>query len=238
MVAGVVWWARRKTLPAMTELATRYGEVKRITLPDGSLVVLNAHSQLRLPKDWSDRDDRQVWLEGEAYFQVAKKPGTGQKFVVHTPELDVQVLGTRFNVNTRRRQSVVSLEEGKVQLLLHTGAQRVLEKKALQLKPGETAIVNPSADTVLHENKEVVYHSGWSRNEFHFESTPLSEVARMIEDVYGYQMIYADSMLAKRSISGDLRAANIGEFVQVLEVTLQLKLTIDNKTILVNKQHR
>lgn len=240
LIAGVVWFAQRRPAPQLAEVTTRYGEIKRVTLPDGSLVVLNAHSSLKLPENWSNSGDRQVWLEGEAYFEVAKKPATHQKFVVHAPMVDVQVLGTRFNVNTRRSQSIVSLEEGKVQLLVHGGVTQVLEKKAapLQLKPGETAIIGPSKDTVVNESKEVLYHSGWSRNEFHFDNTPLSEVAGLIEDVYGYKMQYADTAFRSRAISGDLRAGNINEFVRVLEVTLRLKLTIENKTILVNKMHR
>ena len=241
LVAGVVWMAQRSRPVGITELVTHYGEIKRVTLPDGSTVVLNANSTMRLPQNWSDRGDRQVWLEGEAYFEVAKKIATHQKFVVHTLQVDVQVLGTRFNVNTRRSQSIVSLEEGKVQLLVHGEVKEVLEKKqakSLELKPGETAIIQPAKDTVINENKEVVFHSGWSRNEFHFDNTPLSEVAGLIEDVYGYKMQYADSALMNRSISGDLRAANINEFVRVLEVTLRLKLTIENKTITVNKMHR
>lgn len=242
LVIGVVWFAQRKPALPMAEVVTHYGEIKRVTLPDGSLVVLNANSKIKLPQNWGTRADRQVWLEGEAYFEVTKKVATHQKFVVHTPQVDVEVLGTRFNVNTRRSQSVVSLEEGKVQLVVHGEVKEVVEKKearaVLELKPGETAIINPLKDTVINENREVVYHSGWSRNEFHFDNTPLSQVAGLIEDVYGYKMQYADSAFMLRSISGDLRAANINEFVRVLEVTLRLKLTIENKTILVNKMHR
>jgi len=83
-----------------------------------------------------------------------------------------------------------------------------------------------------------VYHSGWSRNEFHFDNTPLSKVASMIDDIYGYKMQYADSSLQNKSLTGDLSAGNIKEFVSVLEVALRLKLTIVDKTILVNKIHR
>jgi ferric-dicitrate binding protein FerR (iron transport regulator) len=240
LVIGVVWFAQRRQSPPMAEVMTHYGEIKRVTLPDGSLVVLNANSKMKLPQNWGNKGDRQVWLEGEAYFEVTKKTSTHQKFVVHTQDVDVEVLGTRFNVNTRRHQSIVSLEEGKVQLVAHGEVKQVMEEKPapLQLKPGETAIIQLQKATVVDENKEVVYHSGWSRNEFHFDNTPLSEVAGLIEEVYGYKMQYADSALMHRSISGDLRAANINEFVRVLEVTLRLTLTIENKTILVNKMHR
>ncbi|MBS1566867.1 MAG: FecR domain-containing protein, partial [Bacteroidetes bacterium] len=242
LAGSVVWYAQRKTQPLLSEVVTRFGEIKRITLPDGSLVVLNANSVMRLPQNWSNTEDRQVWLEGEAYFEVAKKPSTHQKFVVHAPMVDVQVLGTRFNVNTRRRQSIVSLEEGRVQLVVQGVVKEVVErskgKSTFQLAPGETAIIDTAKEAVINENKEVVFHSGWSRNEFHFDHTPLSQVAGMIEDVYGYKMQYADTSYMSRNISGDLRAANINEFVRVLEVALHLKLTIENKTILVDNMHR
>jgi len=239
----LTWWLQNKPAePLMSELKTHYGEIKRVTLPDGSQVVLNANSTMRLPQNWTNRGDRQVWLEGEAYFQVSKKPATGQKFVVHTSQVDVQVLGTRFNVNTRHLQSVVSLEEGKVQILFNGKVKEVLEKKDgtadIKLTPGETAIIDPLKGTVIDENKDVVYHSGWSRNEFHFDNTPLSKVASMIDDIYGYKMQYADSSLQNKSLTGDLSAGNIKEFVSVLEVALRLKLTIVDKTILVNKIHR
>ncbi|HEY4149923.1 MAG TPA: FecR domain-containing protein [Chitinophagaceae bacterium] len=241
----LTWWLQNRPAlqPLMAELKTHYGEIKRVTLPDGSLVVLNANSTMRLPQNWTNEGDRQVWLEGEAYFEVAKKPATHQKFVVHTTQVDVQVLGTRFNVNTRHLQSVVSLEEGKVQLLFNGKVKEVIEKKTgnngIRLTPGETAIVNPVKGTVIDENKDVVYHSGWTRNEFHFDHTPLSEVAVMINDVYGYKMQYADSSLQYRSISGgDLSAGNIQELVSILEVALRLKLTIIDKTIVVAKIHK
>ena len=242
LIGTLVWLSQRKPLqPALAELVTHYGEIKRVTLPDGSLVVLNANSTMRVPQNWTNSGDRQVWLEGEAYFEVSKKPATHQKFVVHTPQVDVQVLGTRFNVNTRRQHSIVSLEEGKVQLVLNGEVKEVMEKQAvkptLQLKPGETAIINTSKDTVINESNDVVYHSGWSRNEFHFDNTPLFQIAGLIEDQYGYKMAYADSTLMQRKISGDFGVANINEFARVIEAALKLKLTIDNKTILVTKIH-
>jgi ferric-dicitrate binding protein FerR (iron transport regulator) len=85
-------------------------------------VLLNANSQLRTPARWPAGARREVWLEGEAFFQVTKKgaaPGggtDGARFVVHTGQVDVAVLGTRFNVTNRRGQTTVTLNEGKVKL--------------------------------------------------------------------------------------------------------------------------
>ncbi len=232
-----IWYIQSKTgSPQIAEIKTGYGEVKHILLPDSSVVILNANSSMRIPQQWADddKDGRQVWLQGEAYFEVQKKTATRQKFVVHTDQVDVIVLGTKFNVNTRRQQAIVALEEGKVQLSVHGVGQSVLEKAApLVLRPGQVVVVGQAEKVKINTDKDVAAHSGWSRNEFHFDNTTLAEIARLIEDDYGYKIETSDTSLLQRSISGDLRAANVDELVSVLEVTLKLTMRIENKTIYV-----
>ena len=144
-----IWWIGARTgRPQYASERTGYGEMKTIVLPDSSVVILNSNSSLRIPEQWSDAEGRQVWLEGEAYFQVQKQPATVRKFVVHTRQVDVEVLGTKFNVNTRRQQAVVSLEEGKVRLLVYKGDSAVLEKRApVVMRPGQVVVVNATQDT-------------------------------------------------------------------------------------------
>jgi transmembrane sensor len=233
-----IWYIQSKTgSPQIAEIRTGYGEVKHILLPDSSIVILNANSSMRIPQQWTDddnKDGREVWLEGEAYFEVQKKTATRQKFVVHTDQVDVIVLGTKFNVNTRRQQAVVALEEGKVQLSVHGVEQSVLEKAApMVLRPGQVVVIGQAEKVKINTDKDVVAHSGWSRNEFHFDNTSLAEIGRLIEDDYGYKIEATDTTLLQRSISGDLRAANVNELVSVLEVTLKLTMRIENKTIYV-----
>jgi transmembrane sensor len=238
LVAFGIWWIETRTAkPQLAEVKTGYGEVKHILLPDSSMVILNANSSMRIPQQWSDDDSkggRQVWLDGEAYFEVQKKSSTRQKFVVHTDQVDVEVLGTKFNVNTRRQHSIVSLEEGKVQLSVKGEVQSVLEKKApVVLRPGQVVDIDGSTQVRISNDKDVITHSGWSRNEFHFDNTSLADVARLIEDTYGYKMEASDTTLFQRSISGDLRAANVQELAKVLEFTLKLRMRVEEKTIYV-----
>jgi transmembrane sensor len=236
-VAGIWWFeARTANKPLIAEVRTGYGEVKHILLPDSSVVILNAHSSMRIPQQWTDedKDGRQVWLEGEAYFEVQKKASTHQKFVVHTDKVDVIVLGTKFNVNTRRQHAIVALEEGKVELAVHGAGESVLEKPAsMLLRPGQVVVVGEEEKVKVNNDKDVTSHSGWSRNEFHFDNTSLEEIGRLIEDTYGYKIEATDTSLLQRSVSGDLRAANVEELVRVLEFTLKLTMRIENKTIYV-----
>lgn len=239
LALGALWFFNtRDTMPLVVEYKTSFGQVKIIMLPDSSRLVLNANSSVKIPQQWEEAGDRQVWLDGEAYFEVAKKITTRQKFVVHTAQVDVEVLGTKFNVNTRRSESVVALVEGKVQLTIKGKGIRIIEKiskPVVVLKPGEIAKVDSSLNVHVSEDANVDHYSGWVKNEYHFDDTSLGAVAKMIEDVYGYKMIFSDSSLISRSISGDLRATNIQEFVQVLQATLNLKMSIENKTIIVSQ---
>ena len=182
IVFGIWYIGARTGRPQIAEIKTGYGEIKNILLPDSSVVILNANSSMRIPQQWTtDKDSRQVWLEGEAYFQVQKKPSLSQKFVVHTSRVDVEVLGTKFNVNTRRQHSIVSLEEGKVQLSVHGNIESVMEKKLpMIVRPGQVVVVDDSRKATVNEDKDVAVHSGWSRNSFHFDNTSLGEIAGIV----------------------------------------------------------
>jgi transmembrane sensor len=237
LVAAGLWWIGTRTgHPEISEIRTGYGEIKNVLLPDSSVVILNANSSMRIPQQWTESGTRQVWLEGEAYFQVQKKPSTVQKFVVHTRQVDVEVLGTKFNVNTRRQRAVVSLEEGKVRLSMNGIETSVLEKKAaLVMRPGQIAEVDEDLQTKVNEDKDVTARSGWTRHEFHFDNTSLGEIAHLIQDTYGYEMVVEDSsMLAKQiSDAGGVRVSDVQDLVKVLIVASGYNMRIRDKTIYV-----
>lgn len=216
---------------------TGFAKTKKITLPDGSKVTLNANSQLKLSTNWSDKGDRQVWLEGEAYFEVEKKQLTHQKFIVHAKDIDVEVLGTKFNVNTRHEKAIVSLEEGKIKLSLNGEVKSILKKKykdeVIEMKPGDVVKLDTAINVTTDNN--ISFHSGWVRNEFHFNNTSLKEIGTLINDIYGYTVVVQDEELLKRTISGDLRANNLKELVDVLQIAFKLKMTIENKTIQISR---
>lgn len=237
-VAVGVWWIGARTgHPQIAEIRTGYGEIKNILLPDSSVVVLNANSSMRIPQQWTESEGRQVWLEGEAYFQVQKKSSTtAQKFVVHTRQVDVEVLGTKFDVNTRRQRAIVSLEEGKVRLSMNGVVTSVLEKKAgLVMRPGQVAEVDDDLQAKVNEDKDVTARSGWVRHEFHFDRTSLGEIARLIQDTYGYNMVVEDSTMLNKEISdaGGVRVSDVQDLVKLLIVASGYNMQIRDKTIYV-----
>lgn len=199
-----------------TTIATAYGEIKKVMLPDSSVVYLNANSSLRVPEVWDSREARTVWLKGEAYFEITKKPGAGNaQFIVHTESVDVEVLGTKFNVNVLTQKTTVSLKEGKVQL---TGKER----------PGPY-LMSPGEEVQVTERKN--YHkvftnveqiADWRNHRYHFDNTTLADITELIRTRFGYEVVIADESLNSRGISGDLSARDIDQFAKALSITMNI----------------
>jgi len=235
LISAGVWYLKTTSSPDTNLYKTDFAQVKNIVLPDGSKVTLNANSQLKLSVNWGEKGDRQVWLDGEAYFEVEKKPSTHQKFIVHTKDIDVEVLGTKFNINTRHEKAMVSLEEGKIKLSLNGETKKILKKKykdeEIEMKPGQLVELDTASGINLVAEENIHFHSGWVRNEFHFDNTQLKEIATMIKDVYGYSLETENEQLLLRTVSGDLRAANLQELVNVLQLAFKVKMTIEKKSI-------
>ncbi len=114
LLAGAGWVGGKEHLLYRT-YRTGAGETKNLLLADHSRVTLNANTSLKVSRNWFSGDRREVWLTGEAFFNIQKTPDR-QRFTVHTATLTVEVLGTKFNVTDRRRKTRVVLQEGKVKV--------------------------------------------------------------------------------------------------------------------------
>lgn len=172
------------------------GMINTVTLEDGSIVTLNANSSIQVRRDFMDHENREVWIQGEAFFEVRRKHDL-MKFIVHTKNFDVEVLGTKFNINNRHGKTEVMLAEGKVKLVSKG-------QKPLIMEPGEKVTL---ADNQEHFEKQIVNpkrYEAWRNNMLVFENTPLTEVARTIQDYYGVEVKVSDSLLATRQFTGTL----------------------------------
>ncbi|MEN0048146.1 MAG: FecR domain-containing protein [Bacteroidota bacterium] len=153
-------------------IQTGFNEQKEIMLPDGSKVTLNGKSKLEYESDWSADETRVVHLDGEAYFKVNKKPTTNAKFQVITEDLTVEVLGTVFNVNTRKDATKVFLEEGKVKLNLEDQ-----QSSELLLEPGQVASYSAKKRLLSKPEMAVkVVETSWKDGFLTFRDTGLKEI--------------------------------------------------------------
>jgi transmembrane sensor len=209
-------WGVRTYLGEQT-ITTAYGQTRELTLPDGSTVLLNGNSTLRYPARWDDGSPREVWLEGEAFFRVTKQeyPGGRVKFITHTPNTDIDVLGTQFNVDTRHGNTAVTLVEGKIQL-------RARQSRLLEMRPGQRAQVPAGTAPVAVERVKVELHDAWTRQLFVFENTPLRDIAQRLRDTYGLEVTFADADLADKRFTANLSSQNLETLLAVIAATYDL----------------
>ncbi|QNF31464.1 FecR domain-containing protein [Adhaeribacter swui] len=200
---------------------TNYGETATIILPDSSTVVLNGNTTLRYPLNWDSGKKREVWLEGEAFFSVLQKPGKGNaQFVVHTPELNVQVLGTTFNVTNRRQKTRVVLNSGKVNLCAQGPTEEYLTET---LKPGEMAELIPSAQKFTKRQVNPEVYSSWTHKKLIFQATPLADIVTLLEENYGYRVQVSDQRILTRTITGEIYIDDVNTLLVALSTSFNLK---------------
>ena len=204
------------------EYVTGNGEWKKLTLPDGSHAELNANSQLTILNQWKEGEDRMVWLKGEAFFDVDKKPATCAKFFVTTKDLKVEVLGTMFNVNTRNERTEVFLEEGKIILDLNDNKEEIV--------PGEFISYSQVQKKILNRYKKVnEIHSDWKKGVIKIDDATIGEIIKELEIIYGIDIISEDSKLLEKEGSIAVPVDDLGMTMSILERILSINVKMIGK---------
>ncbi len=186
--------------PEMNTLIIPYGSRSLITLADGSRVWLNAGSRLIYPSEFMDKR-REVFLVGEAFFEVAKNED--QPFFVKTTDVEVKVLGTKFNISAYPEDYSVqtALTEGRVEL---SRANAGLLEKKIQLSPGKLAYFNKKNRETTIYDVDVEYYSLWTKGLFSFSNTDLNRITRKLERYYNIRFQYDDPFKGSIQITGKL----------------------------------
>jgi len=203
------------------DYVTQYGETMTIVLNDESQVVLNANTRLKVPRLLGYYNKREVWVNGEAFFNVSKKENH-QKFIVHTNNLDVEVLGTRFNVTDRREATRVVLQEGKVRVV----ANRDEGEMALLEESGDYAEVKKESTEIITRRVDESLYTAWQDKRLKFQEVALSKVLETIEDYYGVRLSTRDTTLINRKFSGTLPNNDLNIILQALTNVYGSKFTI------------
>jgi ferric-dicitrate binding protein FerR (iron transport regulator) len=220
VVALGVWWFFGRKYPVDQQITTAVGEQQELKLPDGSVVNLNAKSEIGFsPAKW--KENRYVVLEGEAMFRVKK----GNRFLVHTDQGEVEVVGTIFNVYARGESLEVKCTEGKVQVINPEGTERVL------LKKGEQVSI---LDGRMQDRQGLAFNPAWMRGESLFRSAPLNRVFEEMERQYGV-LVLADS-LEGRSFSGKFVHKDLNKALKMVCEPMRLEWAVSGDTVWVKNR--
>ncbi len=224
------WFPRQHA--AWSTIHTGYGQISRITLPDGSAVTLNANTTLKFDSTMLPGKVREVWLQGEAFFDI--KPAAGV-FTVHAGQvLDIAVLGTQFNVHNNDSTVQVVLNSGRVKL----SAVESEHSAAMVLEPGEMAVYRNTAGLLDKRPADTVALTGWKDNVFTFHQASLSAIATVIQRQFGVQVLFAQSQLDTLLFTGTAPANNLELFLSILERSLDIRIDKpNNRQIVIRPAH-
>lgn len=211
---------------------TAYQQTKTFVLEDGTEVRLNANSSLKVYRDLQSQAIREVWLEGEAYFKVnkIKHEDEASTFVVHTMNLDVQVLGTHFNVRSRGGNTRVLLEEGSVKVA------NVNTEENLLMTPGEAVEFDPSEGKIIKEQAADAKELAWQENYFVFENEKLSAVAEEIQQYYGIRLSFEDPEMEKYIFTAEVSRDNLPLLQTLIEGAFALEIERKGNSMLLRKK--
>ncbi|MFC3198283.1 FecR family protein [Parapedobacter deserti] len=195
----------------------------RVKLSDGSIVWLNSLSSLRYPENFGS-DERQVYLEGEAYFEVAKE--ASRPFRVKVAESTIEVLGTSFNVKAYGGQVSAALVEGSIKVI-----SRDVERMVV---PGEEAVI--SREQILVERSDIRKQVAWKDGDFFFKKDGLPAIMEQISRWYNVDIVYEGDISSGGGITGSIgRSARLSDVLTMLSNVSDLQFDIDERTVTVRK---
>lgn len=197
---------------------TAQDETKSIHLPDGSTVVLNENSSLKYKKSFAERN---VSLEGEAFFEVTKDKT--RPFSVKANNTTTQVLGTSFNIDAQEKEQVeVALLTGKVKFFNNTNNSVVLE-------PGEIAIYDRQTAIFSLSKNNNANSISWKTNKLVFDNTNLSTVVADLNDYYDTEITFDTTEAnAACTFTGTFENEKVAEVLEVISFSLNAELIFTN----------
>ena len=216
-------------------IETTPGQKTTVQYSDGSDIVMNANSQMRVPERLTTVDTMRVWLEGEALFSITRKPkDQSRTFIVHTPDGDVSVLGTEFSVNTTNGQSRVVLKEGRVRV----NVQDSLRNKNLQydMKPNQMALFSHSLDEIKVAQVNPDVYTSWASDSLVLDNTPLSDLVKRIEFTYGVEVVVDNNALLDKKLTGRFKNLNLSFILKGLAQTLDVDIEKREQTVYINEK--
>lgn len=231
--------------------AAVYGERKNIQLPDGSVVTLNAGSNIKINENYGIIT-RDVYLEGEAFFEV--KHDITRPFIVHTPAMDVKALGTAFNVKAylNEKNTETSLISGLVEVTLkeNNNVKMLLyPNQKIEWQNGSTNTLNNNLTTSNKDThftdslpkKLVVTSTGdikeiaWKENKLMFDDEEFHNIAVLLERWYGAKINFKDNAVCHYRFTGTYEKEDLNTVLDYLKESKSFNYTIEpGETLTIN----
>lgn len=209
-------------------LKVPYGKTFKLTLSDGTVVSLNSGTSLRYPEQFGINGKRNVYLSGEAFFEVAKDKL--HPFIVNANQVDVEVLGTKFNVSAYPENPTVNstLVEGSIEMYEVTNKQNTV-----LLRPNQMATWQNNSKKITTKAVDPSFYTAWTKGEIAFKDTPFSTIAKIIQRTYDVEIINENAVLAKQNFTGTIKISesSVENILELLKRDTPFNYTIKQNTI-------
>jgi ferric-dicitrate binding protein FerR (iron transport regulator) len=236
VLSGILYlnggFSSTSTSLAWNEKSTQIGEKSILTFLDGTKITLNADSKIKYPTN-SDKELREVYLEGEAYFDVAKDPS--RPFVVYSQNINTTVLGTSFNVQAfpDENEIMVSLVEGNVKI---SRTNKNVTEDIVLLNPDQQLIYSRKNDISTVEKFDYQEAAGWKDNVIKFTDEPLHKAFVKLERFYGVKFELDNKSKADLKITAKFQDESFKTVAEVIKKLTGLKYkTITEKNNVIRK---
>lgn len=228
LVLGILWWLLPNNKQASSSLIVSNNPHEKMVLNDGSTVTLNRGSKIACVQPF-DSDQRVVELDGEGYFQV--QGNSEWPFIVHAGGITIKVTGTRFNVRAYPNLNVteVAVLEGKVEISASSKQPQAL------LNKGETALFDKLTGELKIVSSTDPNILAWLTGKINFNETPLNEVAKTLERVYGVTIQISDPTLLDQKLTARFSNNSLDFVLDVVCITFNLKQSQEGNTIFLSK---
>jgi ferric-dicitrate binding protein FerR (iron transport regulator) len=229
LIAGILVSSEKETPvpPVYYAAHSPKGSVSEMILPDGSVIFLNADSRIRYSVDGKN-GNREVFLEGEAWFEVEKNEN--KPFVVHTPFYKVNVTGTQFNVKAYPTDDEVTttLEEGQVAI---QSTENMKLAEDVILKPGEQVVMNKTSKEMVIKTVNTQWFTSWKDNKLIFVNMNLKDLVVLLERKYGVDIEIKNREILDLHFDGTIKNETIIEFLEIVKKTLPINYKIVGQKI-------
>lgn len=211
-------------------LKTERGGEWNVTLEDGTRVYLNSSSTLKYPVSFAG-ESRQVFLEGEAYFEVTHNPN--KPFIVKTNDMNILVRGTSFNINAYPDYKIVrtTLVNGKIDVECSGNTHTIL--------PGQQIVFEKETRSVKIQEVDTELYTSWKNGFYKFNETRLEDILAMLSLWYDVDVIYADESVKDLCFTSSGKMARYDNLINLLkkfEYTNNVTFELNGKKLTVRKK--
>lgn len=214
------------------ELFIPYGKTFQIIMSDNTKVTLNSGSRLKYPVQFSANSQREVFLEGEAYFEVASDKN--RPFIVTASGMNVRVLGTKFNVSSYPEEKSVRtvLVEGAVSL--YEARKKYDKEKAILLNPGEKGIYKKDNHHIKVKKVDTSIYTAWVDGNLLFKASKFKRIVRILERHYNVEITNLNKVLGEQLFTATFNTETIETVLKSFQLNYPFSYKIEGNKITIN----